>query len=623
MKQRSIEMVRSMANNIRLRTKIFLYLTVCIFVTILILSFSVFDKSESVLNSEYGETTLQVLKQINNNIDYRINNLEVSFNSFYAGERFEDLLLEGDYDYEDMLVYFEAVKKQIETFRMVNEDILDIRIFSYDDHIPWDNYSLFSAGEIMNEDWARNLLRGKESEDFYWTDRYDDTGYLVRDDSNLYCYTAVFNVRKNNPLAILRMDVDKNKIFKALDTVTLGKEGVVFVVKGDGSLIYRNQESKDRELNSREKLEAVKATGQTEGVLKTRLNGKKEFLVFSCDNALQWYVIGSLPSSEFAHKTNQVRNFILLVSSLIWVLGLIFSYFFAQSVTQRITALGNVMDEIAAGDLEAEVNIEGRDEAGQLALHLKEMITQIQGLIVQLEEQHRVEQKLQNEKYSLEIMKKEAELYALQTQINPHFLYNTLEMIKGLLYSENPQKNIITAIGALSGMFRYNLNTEYTAKIRDELTHIRNYLTIHNLRFDEKVILQNRVDERFLDRPIVRFSFEPIIENAIVHGFRDSTEDNTIEILSVQEHDILILKFTDDGQGMDPQRLSEIQQRLAAEETNINSRRKGGIGICNVNERIKKRYGAEYGIRLESRLGVGTTVSVFLPVSPACDQGWR
>ena len=300
-----------------------------------------------------------------------------------------------------------------------------------------------------------------------------------------------------------------------------------------------------------------------------------------------------------------------------------FSYFFAQSVTQRITALGNVMDEIAAGDLEAEVNIEGRDEAGQLALHLKEMITQIQGLIVQLEEQHRVEQKLQNEKYSLEIMKKEAELYALQTQINPHFLYNTLEMIKGLLYSENPQKNIITAIGALSGMFRYNLNTEYTAKIRDELTHIRNYLTIHNLRFDEKVILQNRVDERFLDRPIVRFSFEPIIENAIVHGFRDSTEDNTIEILSVQEHDILILKFTDDGQGMDPQRLSEIQQRLAAEETNINSRRKGGIGICNVNERIKKRYGAEYGIRLESRLGVGTTVSVFLPVSPACDQGWR
>ncbi len=616
-------MVRSMANNIRLRTKIFLYLTVCIFVTILILSFSVFDKSESVLNSEYGETTLQVLKQINNNIDYRINNLEVSFNSFYAGERFEDLLLEGDYDYEDMLVYFEAVKKQIETFRRVNEDILDIRIFSYDDHIPWDNYSLFSAGEIMNEDWARNLLRGKESEDFYWTDRYDDTGYLVRDDSNLYCYTAVFNVRKNNPLAILRMDVDKNKIFKALDTVTLGKEGVVFVVKGDGSLIYRNQESKDRELNSREKLEAVKATGQTEGVLKTRLNGKKEFLVFSCDNALQWYVIGSLPSSEFAHKTNQVRNFILLVSSLIWVLGLIFSYFFAQSVTQRITALGNVMDEIAAGDLEAEVNIEGRDEAGQLALHLKEMITQIQGLIVQLEEQHRVEQKLQNEKYSLEIMKKEAELYALQTQINPHFLYNTLEMIKGLLYSENPQKNIITAIGALSGMFRYNLNTEYTAKIRDELTHIRNYLTIHNLRFDEKVILQNRVDERFLDRPIVRFSFEPIIENAIVHGFRDSTEDNTIEILSVQEHDILILKFTDDGQGMDPQRLSEIQQRLAAEETNINSRRKGGIGICNVNERIKKRYGAEYGIRLESRLGVGTTVSVFLPVSPACDQGWR
>lgn len=575
------------------------------------------------MNSEYGETTLQVLKQINNNIDYRINNLEVSFNSFYAGERFEDLLLEGDYDYEDMLVYFEAVKKQIETFRRVNEDILDIRIFSYDDHIPWDNYSLFSAGEIMNEDWARNLLRGKESEDFYWTDRYDDTGYLVRDDSNLYCYTAVFNVRKNNPLAILRMDVDKNKIFKALDTVTLGKEGVVFVVKGDGSLIYRNQESKDRELNSREKLEAVKATGQTEGVLKTRLNGKKEFLVFSCDNALQWYVIGSLPSSEFAHKTNQVRNFILLVSSLIWVLGLIFSYFFAQSVTQRITALGNVMDEIAAGDLEAEVNIEGRDEAGQLALHLKEMITQIQGLIVQLEEQHRVEQKLQNEKYSLEIMKKEAELYALQTQINPHFLYNTLEMIKGLLYSENPQKNIITAIGALSGMFRYNLNTEYTAKIRDELTHIRNYLTIHNLRFDEKVILQNRVDERFLDRPIVRFSFEPIIENAIVHGFRDSTEDNTIEILSVQEHDILILKFTDDGQGMDPQRLSEIQQRLAAEETNINSRRKGGIGICNVNERIKKRYGAEYGIRLESRLGVGTTVSVFLPVSPACDQGWR
>ena len=613
-------MVRNMANSMKLRTKIFLYLTVCIFVTILILSLSVFDKSESVLNSEYGETTLQVLKQINNNIDYRISNLELSFNSFYAGDRFEDLLLEGDYDYEEMLVYFEAVKNQIATFRTVNEDIRDIRIFSYDDHIPWDNLSLYSAGEITNEDWAKNLLRKRGTDGFYWTDRPDDTGYLLGHESNLYCYTAVFNNVRNNPLAILRMDVDKNKIFQALDTVTLGKEGVVFVVKDDGSLIYRNKDSGDQELNSREKLEAVKALGQTEGVLKTKLNGKKEFLVFSCDNALNWYVIGSLPSSEFVHKTNQVRNFILVVSSFLWVLGLTFSYFFAESVTERITSLGNVMDEIAEGNLNAKIGIKGNDEVGQVAQHLREMIQQIQGLIRQLEEQHRIEQDLQNEKYSLEIMKKEAELYALQTQINPHFLYNTLEMIKGLLYSENPEKNIIRAISALSSMFRYNLNTEYMVRLKEELLHIRNYLAIHNLRFDEKVLLVNHLEEQYLDYPIIRFTFEPIVENAIVHGFRDSTTDNTIEIASERSGKFLLLHFTDDGAGIEPDRLAQIKDRLRLNETNIKGRRRGGIGIHNVNERIKKKYGTEYGIALESEPGKGTRVTILLPVNPADGQ---
>lgn len=600
-------------NNLKIRTKIFIFLVVALVFFILLFSFFTFKKMEMVINEESGASMIQVLEQINNNIDYNIRKCEISFNSFYAGGRFNSLIPEAINDYNDMLFYFKAVRNQVSTFKKVNEDITDLRVFSFDDSIPWDNTSIFSAGEISNELWTKSLLHDNWSYRFYWTNIKDETGNKSGYINSIYCYTAVFNEKNLSPLAILRLDVDREKVFSAIKTVAFGKSGVVFAAKDNGDLIYYNPSKKQYLGDFKSKIKSVVLKGENKGAFTATIDGNKEFLVFSKNNKLGWYVIGSIPQKEYEKKTDVIRNFIVLLSVMLCIVGFISTFLFSSLVTKRITRLSNMIDNVAQGDFNAEEDIPGNDEVGQVSHHFKEMVHKIKELVHEVEEQYKKESILLNEKYELEILKKEAELCALQTQINPHFLFNTLEMMKGLLFSEDPKGNIISAIKALSNTFKYNLNAGYIANIKDEVKHIENYLTIHNLRFDRSVQLINEIDETSLNCDIVRFTFEPIIENAIVHGFRNSKTDNYVNLSSKVMDDSLLIFVKDDGAGIPEEKLKEIKSLLLNGEYSFKSDRKGGLGIYNVNGRIKRYFGVKYGIDITSSEGKGTTVIISLP----------
>jgi two-component system sensor histidine kinase YesM len=212
-----------------------------------------------------------------------------------------------------------------------------------------------------------------------------------------------------------------------------------------------------------------------------------------------------------------------------------------------------------------------------------------------------------------------AEYRALQNQINPHFLYNTLEAIRSDAICEGSD-NIANITEALATFFRYTIsNVNSMVTLEAEINNSESYFAIQNFRFGDKINLKINIDDEdmsILEYEIPKLTLQPIIENAIIHGLEHKVDRGTIEIDITATEDRLIIKVTDDGVGMDEKVLNNINERLheiSAQGLNQNNAEKGGIALINVNNRIKLQFGEKYGLRIYSIKGYGTSVEVTLP----------
>lgn len=212
-----------------------------------------------------------------------------------------------------------------------------------------------------------------------------------------------------------------------------------------------------------------------------------------------------------------------------------------------------------------------------------------------------------------------AEYRALQNQINPHFLYNTLEAIRSDAICEGSE-NIANITEALATFFRYTIsNVNSMVTLEAEIKNSENYFAIQNFRFGDKISLKINMDDEdmdILEYSIPKLTLQPIIENAIIHGLEYKVGKGTIEIDIVTTEDRLIIKVTDDGVGIDEEVLSDINRQMNeiyAQASAQNGNQKGGIAMINVNNRIKLQFGEKYGLRMYSVKGLGTSVEVTLP----------
>ena len=602
-------------NDIKIRNKILIFVCTSIIFFVILISYFTFIKVESIVNKESGDSMMAILAQINNNIDYNIKKFEVSINSFYSGGKIKSLITTNPNMFGNKLSYLREIKRQIFTFKSINDSVTDLRIFTFNKDYVWNDTSIYDIDEIRHYQWFESLMANKESDHFYWTNAGDGTWNKFSYISTIYCYKAVFNDVSYKPLAVLRTDIASENVFEAINSVRFGKYGTVFVAKENGNLIFFNKDSKINLGNFKSKIAKVAAREEIEGSFIADIDGVNEFLVYSKRNKLGWYIIGSIPQSELKEKADSIRNFITVLSLVVCIFALIVAFLFSSLLTRRMTKMSKAIYKFGMGNFDVDVRVYGNDEIGQVAYQFRNMMKRMKELVIEVEEQHKREKELLNEKYELEILKKEAELCALQNQINPHFLYNTLEMIKGLLFSEDPNRNIINATQALSDTFKYNLNSGYVVKVKDEIEHVENYLTIQNMRFDKTIRLIVDVDENGLNCNIVRFTFEPIIENAIKHGFSKTRSDYQIRISSKVTNDKLVIFIEDNGIGIDKDRLIQIKDLLLKDEYSFKSKITGGLGIYNVNERIKRHFGNDYGIDITSTRNKGTIVLIYLPIN--------
>ena len=391
---------------------------------------------------------------------------------------------------------------------------------------------------------------------------------------------------KDGQKSIVVMDFRFSQIADFVDEVGIGPHGYCFIMDQDGNMVYHPQQQLIFSGLKEENLE----------LLKDRPDGYLEqsdviYTIQTMEDS-GWSVVGVSYVDELI--TQRVQNVVaILLGLLLFVLfsaicsSLVFSRMISRPVKRLIQAMEQFED--SASDFTYHA-VEGSREIGELSHSFGHMVVQIQQLMEKVREE--------------EITLRKAELRALQAQINPHFLYNTLDAI-GWLCEEERTQDAVEMVNALAKLFRISISKGHEIiPVEKELEHARSYLKIEKFRY-KQFTYSFDVDEDCLNYYCNKITLQPIIENAIYHGLDRMVDEGEIRIGVHSRGDNLVFTVEDNGIGMTKEQCREILEGSAGDKT--------GIGIRNVNNRIKIYFGEQYGIQIDSELDEGTTVTIIMP----------
>ena len=315
---------------------------------------------------------------------------------------------------------------------------------------------------------------------------------------------------------------------------------------------------------------------------------------------IQYYIYYQTRYMEKVTDTlqKQIGRFMVVCSILIAVLIAVVAVsavMIVSGILQPIRQLNSVTEKIAQGDFNARAQVNSDDEVAELAVSFNKMAGNMQSLIDKVKEDERKMRK--------------ADLRLLQEQIQPHFLYNTLDTIVWLIESNEPDE-AVTMVVTLSDFFREILSKgKEFISIKEEEKHISSYLQIQEMRYRDILEYDIQLDQVIYKYQILKLTLQPVVENALYHGIKYTRAKGCIHIHGEKEGDIIRLTVRDDGVGMDEEELAQLRQQIEkpCQET------EKGFGLANVNERIHMYFGYEYGMKIESEKGKGTTVEIVIP----------
>lgn len=405
-------------------------------------------------------------------------------------------------------------------------------------------------------------------------------------------YPWVVSIRReletdNGKKHIVVMDIRFSQIANYVDEVGIGQHGYCYIMDFDGNIIYHPQQQ----------LIYSGLKPEHTDFLKDREDGSVTeknviYSVKSLDNC-GWRVVGVSYIDELV--TGRVRDTVkILLLLLLFVLGtvLLGSFLLSRMISRPIHALVRAMKDFETDATRFSYQpVHGSSEILDLSDSFGHMVVKVQDLMDRVRKE--------------EITLRKTELKALQAQINPHFLYNTLDAI-GWLCEEERSGDAVEMVNALARLFRISISKGHELiPIEKEVEHARSYLMIQNFRYKNQFTYSFDIEEQCLPYLCNKITLQPIIENAIYHGIDRMVDEGRIDIRIYKEGDDILFTVEDNGVGMSAEQCESILKSEPGDQT--------GIGIKNVNDRIKIYFGEKYGITIESELDEGTCVSIRMP----------
>ena len=401
--------------------------------------------------------------------------------------------------------------------------------------------------------------------------------------------TSSGNVRHG----VLLVDMNFSGIEQLFKNVRLGGSGYVYLIDSEGEIIYHPRQQLLYSNLLEENNHA--AVHYEDGNHVETFNGRERVVTVKTVGYTGWKIVGVTPMADITADYYHIRTFAVFIIFFTMFLMVFANLFVSSRIANPIKALENSVKELEKNNLDVNIAVGGSYEIQHLGKTIRRMVGQMR----QLMEDIVVEQEA----------KRKSEFDALQSQINPHFLYNTLDSIVWMIENERYEE-AVTMVTALARLFRISLSKGKTViPVNDELEHARNYLTIQKMRYKNKFAVSIDAAPETLRLETIKLIVQPLLENAIYHGMEFMDGDGEIRVRSyVGEDGDLYIDVEDNGSGIP----EEVCGTLLTDETRVRSKG-SGIGLRNVNQRIQLRYGEGYGLTILSEPDVGTTVRIHLP----------
>ena len=564
-------------------TVAFLVLSAVVIVTGVSMRFtnnSIFENS-----SEYTHTIIQQMNHIDSYIDY-MENIAYLISS---SEDVQDYLFDDEINNEGRY----RILNQFETILDSRSDIRNVGIISKNGRMLINDgkKSVNSDLDLNTQEWYTQALDSPEGPML----TSSHVQHIISGERP-WVITLSRGIRdregSGEKEGVFFIDLNYSAISELCDQSTVGTKGYAFILDARGNIVYHPQQQQLYNELQTENISLIMDTEDDTVLTGTGSNGK--LYSISRSDKTGWTVVDCTNVRELLSKSRQAQSIYVLTAVILVIVALLFSRFMARSITLPIQKLRDSMKKVQEGDFSvSDVVVDSDNEIGSLTKSFDVMTHRIQELMEQ--NVHEQEEK------------RKSELKALQSQINPHFLYNTLDsiiwMAEGKKYEE-----VVLMTASLARLLRQSIsNEDEVVPIANEVEYAKGYLTIQKMRYKDKLEFQIDVDPSILHIPLIKLVLQPIIENAIYHGLKYKESKGLLIIKGFMKDGNAVLQVIDDGVGMSEETLAHIYDR---HKVNYHS---NGVGVYNVQKRLKLYYGEDYGITYESAEGKGTTATITIP----------
>lgn len=453
--------------------------------------------------------------------------------------------------------------------------------------------SLYKEYNPKDEKWFRKTLESHGDPVAVSTFILPNISY--NSDKPIYTFSmarAIINIDAYKVTGIIMVNNDIRFLESLCQKMLIVPNQRVLIIDREGAIVYDTIKE-----NITQKFDGTlfQMTAQSNDETKRIKINQTDFIVsYNTSEYVGWKVVNIIPVNELNKNINQLRNSTALITFLLILLASLFVFIFSRQIVKPLKKLILLMKIVEKGDFDVKIKVEGNDEIGQVASTFNNMTGRIEKLI--------------NEDYINKIKQKDLELQMLQNQINPHFLYNTLESVR-MIAEMNRDRKISSMVKSLGNFLRYSISRKQPlVKIKEEIEHLEDYIMLQKVRYENIYEIIVNIDQSLYENVIIKLILQPIVENAIYHGIENKGTGGKIDIYGYREGSNIIFEVIDNGKGMDSNKVGMLNDYINGLNASFTS-----IGLINVNRRIKLHYGDIYGLEISSTPNIGTKVKVTVP----------
>ncbi|GAA3407284.1 sensor histidine kinase [Paenibacillus hodogayensis] len=554
-------------------------------------------ESSTSLESEIVHYTTEMMEQTEANLDLYVNDAKtpialLSTNSSLIAS----LRHYQDMSWVDRLAHNQAIEEltfNINTFKSYIDDILVIGRNGYVNNLYSGKY-MNTSYPFFEQQWVRDALNWKESQ-LQIIGLHRREYYTVLDRKyNTDTVSVALPIFDENreAIGVVICDLNLDKIGDLLPVKRIADNQQLFLLDGKGQILFDQGNSRVGEAYEPGLFERINAGSS--GRFRQTIDGQNMMILYTTSEMTGWKIVTQVPMNLIYHHANklQATTYISILFAIAAIIGI--STWISVQLRKPLKLLVSRMKQVEAGNFTPKTKSYGYGEVQLLGDKFENMVAEINRLIT--------------ENYESRIVQQESEFKALQAQINPHFLFNTLQLIQTEIVCENYEESSELLV-ALSHLFRYSMDyTRQVVTLREELDYIGSYLNIYTQKYKGRLHTSISADPLLETYAIPKLILQPIVENCIVHGFADGFHSGKITVDCVCDEEGVLIRIADNGIGMTEEQLAALSEKIGS-----TSGEGSRIGLRNVQQRIKMKYGEEYGMSVSGNPRNSTIVDIRLP----------